>query len=71
MQVEDVEALAGQQVADLAESSAARRSSVPIDPLSGTLKPTPMRRMSPSDARCGPWLAVMIRTSWPRSRRFS
>ena len=30
-----------------------------------------MRRMSPSDARCGPWLAVMIRTSWPRSRRFS
>ena len=27
--------------------------------------------MSPSEARCGPWLAVRMRTSWPRSRRFS
>ena len=24
-----------------------------------------------SEARCGPWLAVMIRTSWPRNRRFA
>jgi len=41
------------------------------EPLVGMLKPTPIRRMSPSDARCGPWLAVMIRTSWPCRRRFS
>ena len=40
---------------------------VPTEPLLGTLKPLPMRMMSPSDERCRPWLLVRIRTSWPRS----
>jgi hypothetical protein len=34
--------------------------SVPTEALIGTEKPTPSRMMSPSDERCGPWLAVMI-----------
>ena len=43
--------------------------SVPTEALIGTETPTPSRMMSPSEERCGPWLAVRIRTSWPRWRR--
>ena len=45
--------------------------SVPTEPFVRTEKPIPRRMMSPSEERCGPWLAVMIRTSWPARRRFS
>ena len=44
---------------------------VPTEPLLGMLKPLPMRMTSPSDERWSPWLLVMMRTSWPRNRRFS
>ena len=44
---------------------------VPTEPLAGIEKPLPIRMMSPSDARWRPCDEVMIRTSWPRRRRFS
>ena len=43
---------------------------VPIEPFAGTLNPLPTRMTSPSVERWKPWLAEMIRTSWPRVRRF-
>ncbi len=42
--------------------------SVPIEPFVGTEKPMPTRMTSPCELRCGPWLLVMMRTSWPRTR---
>ena len=42
---------------------------VPIEPLEGTLKPRPIRMMSPSLERCSPWVLLMMRTSWPRALR--
>ena len=47
------------------------RVTVPTDPLAGIEKPLPRRMTSPSDARWRPCDEVRIRTSWPRSRRFS
>ncbi len=44
---------------------------VPIDPFDGTEKPFPIRMTSPSELRWRPWLAVRIRTSWPRARSAS
>ena len=62
VQVEDVEALALEQVADLADV-ARRERQRPHRAVERHAEADPIRRMSPSDARCGPWLAVMIRTS--------
>jgi hypothetical protein len=62
VEVEDVEALAVEQLAHLADVPRRERQGAD-GAVERTLKPTPMRRMSPSDARWGPWLAVMMRTS--------